>query len=232
MNLLVGESKLTTPMVYRFGERAITRVKNVLEVDDPICNAVLSSVPIDLGTTYGFFSPSAESWLPAEKFESCIPIPRDELSLGRTEDRQFIAEFLNVGEPDRICLFFSVWFDHDPGYSEVRTPYLLAGGPAAEKGLAVWYFLQGPLVTIDEADEALADSSEWPAICILTRTGLGKPIVPKVELDENLIRTIAENTQFIMVGAFDCGERLVWSRSEESFQKATVWFSRASAREQ
>ncbi|QOY88533.1 hypothetical protein [Paludibaculum fermentans] len=194
-------------------------------MDDPICSAVLSSAPIDQGVVHGFFSQNAGDWLGAEKFESCIPIPRDELSLGRREDRTFVAEFLNTGEPDRICLFFSVLFDCDQGYSKVRTPYVFASRSAAETPMAVWYFLQGPLVTIDGVDEAMLDSTEWPAICILTRTGIGHPIESGVQLGPDTIRVIAENTQFIMIGAFDCGERLIWSRTDQSFQNATAWFS-------
>jgi hypothetical protein len=211
--------------IHRFSSKGLDRVRKFLWDGDPICRAVASRAPIESGSTQGFYAAAAAEWLKEEYLDGCLPRPLE--GLGRTEVERFIAEYVNGGEPDRIALFFSVCCEDDPGFSTLGTPVVFVRRNEAPDRKAVWHFLQGPDVTAEAAWEALTDAAEWPAICILTRTGLGGPMEHGRELDTSLVGALAEHTGFILVGVFDCGERLIWSRSEASFQAAAVWFEQS-----
>lgn len=216
--------KMEKPILFRFGSAALDRVKSMLEFSDYLCSAVLSVVPIQDGVCHGFFAPGAREWLGEDRLESCLPVSREELLIGEDENRRFIAEYLAGGEPDRICLLYSPDCDKDPGIDSLGFPFVFLDEAPGARGKAVWHFLQGPHVSVEDADDAIRWASEWPAIHILTRTGLAESVQARSELAPELISELAKNTQFIMVGAFDCGERLIWSRSEEAFREAASWF--------
>lgn len=103
-------------------------------------------------------------------------------------------------------------------------PFVFLDEAPGSRGKGIWHFLQGPEVSIEDADDAISWASEWPAVHILTRTGLAEGVQSRSELAPELVSALAKNTQFIMVGAFDCGERLIWSRNEDAFREAASWF--------
>jgi len=196
----------------------------MLTGSDYLRSALLSEAPIQDGVCHGFFAPGAQDWLGEDRLESCLPVPREELWIGRDEARRFIAEYVAGGEPDRICLLFTIDFDRDTDVQSLERPHVFLPKVRASDGRALWFFLQGSDVTADDADVAIRWATEWPAFHILTRTGLAERVQTGSGLTPELVSEIARNTEFILVGAFDCGERLIWSRNEEAFREAASWF--------
>lgn len=96
------------------------------------------------------------------------------------------------------CLLFTIDFDRNTGVEPLERPAVFLLEIRASDDRALWFFLQGPDVCADDADDPIRWATEWPAIQILTRAGPAEPIQTGNGLTPERVSDIARNTQSIL----------------------------------
>jgi hypothetical protein len=163
-------------------------------------------LPLEQGKVFAYLPLGFKLHSPGEFQYGQAWIP-DDPDVGWRLNITFVLDYLKVA-PDRVAIFATHWYAHDPVATKLVTPYFLMNVRQKDEKL-IYCFVANSAAHYSSIEQAFSEARVYPFVAILTSLPNGLLLEHDKELLDEGARSLAIRTRCLLVGAFENIAKLI-----------------------